>query len=59
MHNFCKIMFVLSIIGVLANITLLYMNGININDSLRALLLTVSAISFYTIVKLYKKKRRK
>jgi len=60
MYIFCKIMLILSILGVFANLVLIYVNkGSDINDLLRALLLLVSAVSFYTLMRFYKRKRKR
>lgn len=52
-------MLVLSVLGLLANIVLLFINGININDGMRALLMFVSSLSFYSLIKIQQKKGRK
>ena len=58
MYIFCLIMLILSVLGIVANLILIYINkATNVNDLLRALLMLITSISFYTLLRYHKRKR--
>lgn len=57
MYKFCKVMFMLSVIGFVANVVLIFINKTNVYDYLRAMLMTVTSFSFLALMKIYKRKK--